>query len=135
MDNNKKNTFDIFIKKAAQRIEDKKVGKKQKLYVPSLDAEITIRSLTKAEFLEINTVDETAVSDEADRYALYLSVIEPNLKEVAVELKNQGKIVEYTDVCDIFETWERTDIVKKIMEISGLMSKDSIKVVVDELKN
>lgn len=39
----------------------------------------------------------------ADKYTIYLAVVEPNLKEVAQEMMNQGLIQTYPEVVNIFE--------------------------------
>lgn len=135
MDNEKKKMLSNFAVKAAQRLEDKKVTKYQTLYVPSLDEEIKIRSLNRKEVIECMNVEDTEEDpDRSDNYTLYLSVVEPNLKEVAKELKEQGKIVEYTEVCNIFEMHERVTIAQRIMELSGVIGTNKV-AVVNELKN
>ena len=135
MDSENKKMLSAFAVKAAQRLEDKKVTKYQKLFVPSLDEEIKIRSLTRKEVIECMNVEDTDEDpDRSDNYTLYLSVIEPNLKEVAKELKENGQIVEYTEVCNIFEMHERVSIAQEIMRLSGVIGTQKV-AVVNELKN
>ena len=135
MDNEKKKMLSDFAIKAAQRLEDKKVTKYKTLYVPSLDENIKIRSLTRKEVIECMNVEDTDEDpDRSDNYTLYLSVVEPSLKEVAKELKEEGKIVEYTDVCNIFEMHERVSIAQEIMKLSGVIGTSKV-AVVEELKN
>lgn len=127
--------FSAFAQKAAQRLDDKKVMKKARLYIPSLDEEITIRGLTQKEVIEcMNTEDTDTDPDHSDNYTIYLSVCEPNLKEIAKELKDAGKIIEYTDVCNIFDMHERASIAREIMKLSGVIGEKKV-AVVNELKN
>lgn len=135
MDNSKKAMLATFAQKAAQRLEDNKVTKKKKLYVPSLDEEITIRSLTRKEVIEVMAIEDT--DDEPDRsdyHTLYIAIVEPSLKELAVELKAHGQIVEYTEVCNIFEIHERVTIAQEIMKLSGVIGAKKVSVVA-ALKN
>ena len=61
-------------------------------------------------------------------------MIEPDLKKVAIELKDQGEIKEYPDVVDIFEMSEITDIAMEIMKLSGVIGTKKVQVI-EELKN
>lgn len=127
--------FSAFTQKAAQRLDEKKVMKKARLYIPSLDEEITIRGLNRKEVIECMNVEDTDTDpDRSDNYTIYLSVVEPNLKEIAKELKDAGKIIEYTDVCNIFEMHERVSIAQEIMKLSGVIGEKKV-AVVNELKN
>ena len=136
MTNNKKNILSSFATKAAQRLDDKKIPKHAKLYIPSLDEEIKIRSLNRKEIMECMNVDDSeAEPDRGDNYTIYLAVIEPSLKDIARELKEEGKIVEYVEVCNIFEMHERASIAREIMKLSGVMAGDKTVTVVNEIKN
>lgn len=135
MDTEKKKMLSDFTIKAAQRLEDKKITKYATLFVPSLDENIKIRSLNRKEVIECMNVEDTEEDpDRSDNYTLYLSVVEPNLKEVAKELKKEGKIVEHLEVCNVFEIHERVAIAQEIMKLSGVIGTKKI-AVVDELKN
>ena len=135
MDSEKKKMLSAFASKAAQRLEDKKITKYATLYVPSLDENIKIRSLTRKEIIEcMNTEDTEDNPDRSDNYSIYLAVVEPNLHDVAKELKEQGKIVEYTDVCNIFDMYERVSIAQEIMKLSGAIGTKKV-TLVNELKN
>lgn len=135
MDTEKKKMLSDFAIKAAQRLEDKKITKYATLFVPSLDENIKIRSLNRKEVIECMNVEDTKDDpDRSDNYTLYLSVVEPNLKEVAKELKEQGKIVEYLEVCNIFEMHERVSIAQEIMRLSGVIGTQKV-AAVNEIKN
>ena len=70
----------------------------------------------------------------ADKYTIYLAVVEPNLKEVAQEMMNQGLIQTYPEVVNIFEMSEITEIATEIMKLSGVLGNKKL-TVVEELKN
>ena len=71
---------------------------------------------------------------QADKYTIYLAVVEPNLKEVAQEMMNQGLIQTYPEVVNIFEMSEITEIATEIMKLSGVLGNKKV-TVVEELKN
>lgn len=132
----KKDTqFTDFINKATKRLEEKKKGKTAKLHIPSLDREITIRSLTSQEIIECMDTTEQDDMEYADNYTIYLATIEPSLKDVATELKKNGQITEYMEVCDIFDMHERRSISMEIMKLSGVYTENKAVTVVNELKN
>lgn len=128
--NNKEN-LSSFIQKAAQRLEAKKVVKHQELYVPSIDEKIKIRNLTKDEITECFEMED---SIKSDNYSIYLAVVEPDLREVAKELKSRGQIAEFVDVVDIFNMQDRTSIVKEVMKLSEVISDKRVEVI-EHLKN
>lgn len=135
MEKETKQTLSAFAQKAMQRLQDRKVFKTQKLHIPSLDEEITIRSLNREEIIECMGVEDTESDpDRSDRYTIYLAVKEPNLKELATIVKEQGEIVEYMDIVGIFEMHERVSIARAIMELSGVIGTKKV-AVVNELKN
>ena len=118
--------FNSFIQKATARLEEKRTQKRRELYVPSIDENITIRSLTKPEIVEVMSMEDNL---KADEYTVYLAVVSPNLREVAKALKESGNIIEYTDVVEIFKMSERTQIVKEILELSEVTSDKKVEVV------
>ncbi len=127
MDKQEKNkVFDSFIKKASKRLEEKRAQKRRELYIPSIDENIIIRSLTDAEITECFSLEDNL---EADKYSAYLAIVEPNIKEVAVTLKNNGEIKEYVDVINLFTMSERTQIVKEIMDLSEVTGGREVEVV------
>ena len=75
-----------FTNRAMQRLQDKQVPKKQQLHIPSLDETITIRSLTRAEIVECQTMEEAPGSNRADKYCIYLAMVDPDLHAVAKEI-------------------------------------------------
>ncbi len=131
----KKNALSAFTQKALQRIQDKKVVKHRKLYIPSLEEEITIRNLTYKEIVEITEMDNRPDDPNyADKFTIYQAVTSPNLKDVATELKNAGQIIEYIEVIDMFDFSEIQDIATQIMNLSGFLGNENVKII-DELKN
>lgn len=126
--------FAAFTAKAVQRLKDKKTRKTEKLYVPSLDQEIVIQSLLYPEIVECTEIEDANDPNKADKYAIYLAVIEPNLKEVAVQLKENGDIKEYLEVVDIFDMQEVTDIATEVMKLSNVIGGKKVTVVTEQKK-
>ena len=106
MEKNKDDIFKAFTAKAVQRLKDKKVTKYETLYVPSIDQNIKIRNLNYPEIVECTEIDDKQDPNASDKYCIYLAVVEPDLKAVAMELKDQGEIKTYPEVVDIFEMSE-----------------------------
>ena len=117
-DKQSKTNFEAWVAKAAQRLEDKRVPRKRRLYNPSLDEEITIRSLTTREIADVMDSDDTD-SLRQDKRAVYTAVVEPDLHALAKQLQEAGQIVDPMDVTDIFEQHERAEIVLQVMERSA----------------
>lgn len=134
MTNETTKTLSAFAQKAMQRLQDKKVVKHQKLYIPSLDQEIKIRNLSYTEVVECTETESGDDENTVDKYSIYLGVVEPNLKETATELKANGEITQYLDVVDIFEMSEISEIATEIMKLSGVISSKKV-TIVEELKN
>lgn len=134
MEKEKDEIFKAFTAKAVQRLKDKKVRRYETLYVPSLDQNIKIRNLDYPEVVECTEIEDANDPNASDKYCIYLAVVEPNLKEVAMELKDQGEIKTYPEVVDIFYMSEITDIAMEIMKLSKVISNKKV-AVVEELKN
>ena len=126
--------FKAFTAKAVQRLKDKKVRKYKTLHVPSIDQNIKIRNLDYPEIAECTEIEDDKDPNASDKYAIYLAVVEPDLKEVAMALKEQGEIKTYPEVVDIFEASEVTEIATEIMKLSGVIGNKKV-TVVEELKN
>lgn len=111
-------------------------------YIPSLDENITIRSLTRDEIVECQTMEEEPGSNRADKYCIYLAVVDPDLHAVAKEIMakeadlpaDQRQLKEALDVVDILEPYEITEVAMAIMRLSGVIGDKKV-TVVDALKN
>lgn len=134
MDKDKSEVFKSFTNKAIKRFQEKKVRKYRTLHIPSLDENIKIRNLDYPEIVECTEIEDENDPNAADKYAIYLAVVEPNLKEVAQEMMNQGLIQTYPEVVNIFEMSEITEIATEIMKLSGVLGNKKV-TVVEELKN
>lgn len=121
MEKEKQAVFQSFMQKAAKRIKEKKVRRYQTLYVPSLDETIKIRNLDYPEIVECTQIEEENDPNAADKYTIYLAVVEPDLKQAAQEMKEQGLLTHYTEIVDIFEMHEVTEIATQIMKLSGVL--------------
>ena len=134
MDKDKSEVFKSFTNKAIKRFQEKKVRKYRTLHIPSLDENIKIRNLDYPEIVECMEIEDENDPNAADKYTIYQAVVEPNLKEVAQEMMNQGLIQTYPEVVNIFEMSEITEIATEIMKLSGVLGNKKV-TVVEELKN
>ena len=134
MDKDKSEVFKSFTNKAIKRFQEKKVRKYRTLHIPSLDENIKIRNLDYPEIVECTEIEDENDPNAEDKYTIYLAVVEPNLKEVAQEMMNQGLIQTYPEVVNIFEMSEITEIATEIMKLSGVLGNKKV-TVVEELKN
>ena len=140
MDNKKKCTLAEFSRRALQRMKDKKIPKKQTLHIPSMDIDLTIRSLEYAEIMECLTLEDNGDIKRSDKYSIYLAVVEPNLRDVAREIMGQEaelppeerELKEPLDIVNMFDLSEITQISTAIMELSGAMNGKVT--VVEDLK-
>ena len=134
MDKDKSEVFKSFTNKAIKRFQEKKVRKYRTLHIPSLDENIKIRNLDYPEIVECTEIEDENDPNAADNCTIYLAVVEPNLKEVAQQMMNQGLIQTYPEVVNIFEMSEITEIATEIMKLSGVLGNKKV-TVVEELKN
>ena len=131
---NKEAVFQAFTAKAVQRLKEKKTRKTETLYIPRLDENIKIQSLIYPEIVECTEIEDANDPNKADKYSIYLAVVEPDLKAVAVELREKGEIKEYLEVVDIFTMSEISEISLEVMKLSGAVGGRKV-TVVEELKN
>lgn len=134
MEREKNDIFRAFTAKAIQRLKDKKVRRYETLYVPSIDQNIKIRNLDYPEIVECTEIEDANDPNASDKYCIYLAVVEPDLKAVAIELKEQGEIKTYPEVVDIFEMSEITEIAMEVMKLSKVIGSKKV-TVVEEQKN
>lgn len=130
----KDEVFKAFTAKAVQRLKDKRVRKYETLYVPSIDQNIKIRNLDYPEIVECTEIEDAGDPNASDKYCIYLAVVEPDLKAVAMELKDQGEIKTYPEVVNIFDMHEITSIATEVMKLSKVIGGKKV-TVVEELKN
>lgn len=130
MDNEKKRTLAEFSRRALQRLKDKKIPKRQTLHIPSMDMNLTIRSLEYAEIMECLTLEDNDDPKRSDKYCIYLAAVEPNLREVAKEIMDQEAelpleeraLTQPLDIVNMFDLAEISQISEAIMELSGAMN-------------
>ena len=140
MDNEKKKFLAEFSRRALQRLKDKKIPKKQTLRIPSMDMELTIRSLDYEEIMECMTLEDNGDIKRSDKYSIYLAAVEPSLRDVAREIMAQEaelpteerELKEPLDIVNMFDLSEITQIATAIMELSGAMNGEVT--VVEDLK-
>ena len=143
-----KRTLADFTNRAMQRLQDKQVPKKQQLHIPSLDENITIRSLTRDEIVECQTMEEEPGSNRADKYCTksytlvlpqrsvsqYIAHEKEIMAKEADLPADQRQLKEALDVVDILEPYEITEVAMAIMRLSGVIGDKKV-TVVDALKN
>ena len=137
MDTEKKKPLADFSRRALQRLKDKKIPKRQTLHIPSMDMELTIRSLDYGEIMECMTLEDNGDIKRSDKYSIYLAAVEPNLRDVArgqeAELPpEERELKEPLDIVNMFDLSEITQISTAIMELSGAMNGKVT--VVEDLK-
>ena len=135
MEKEKQNIFNQFLAKAEKRLEEKRTMKTCLVKVPSMDAAIRIRGLRTSEIAEVTETDTSNDPYAGDKYSIYMATVEPDLREIASKMKEDGKIEEYLDVVDIFEIYEIRQLAEKIMELSGVSGNGKIEVIIENLKN
>lgn len=142
MDSEKKSFLTEFSRRAMQRLRDKKIPKHLTLHIPSLDADLKIRSLTYEEITECMNLEDNGDSKRSDKYCIYLAAEVPNMKAVAQEVMkaeaelpaDQRTVREPLDIINIFDMSEITEIATEIMKLSGVIGRKSV-TVVEQLKN
>lgn len=127
-----RSNFEAWVAKAMQRMEAKRIPRKRRLHIPSLDADITVRSLTSREIASVVDSDDDD-SIRQDQQAVYTAVVEPDLRQLARHLQETEQIVDPLEVTEIFTQHERAEIVQQVLAISGVTG-ESISVV-DDAKN
>ncbi len=125
--------FDDFARRAKERIEQRKKKITKKLRVEAAGVDITIRALTDQEISECMEFSDDSLV--VDKYLIYMSC--PELQENAGTLVEAGVIGKHYEICDMFSGADRRSIAEKIMEISGVYDKPSVKPIneVAETKN
>ena len=91
----------------------------EELYIPRLDASITIRKPERSLCIEgFQMVNDKDQSGKADPFMVYNVVIEPNLKDS--KLQKEFGCVEPTDIVEkIFEAGEIAQIAKAGLDLAG----------------
>lgn len=138
----KETVLKSFIAKAQQKLIKSKEHLTKELIVPSLSDEdeenegkIKIRSLTMSEISECADIeDDPNDLNTSDVYAVYLAVMEPDLKSAAKEMMAEGVIDRALDIVHTFDQHEISDISREIMKLSGVLSDKRVKIV-EDLKN
>lgn len=129
-------TLSEFGRRALQSIEDKKIPKYGTFHVPSLDVDLKMRSLSSAEWAECMEMESAADPQLSDKYAVYISAVEPNLSKTGAELVAAGAIAEPMEIMDSFAVTEINELSVELAKLSGMMGREKVTaVVVEDLKN
>lgn len=106
--------------------------KKETLYIPSLDAEITIIEPTRAQLLELKDMED----GEGNDYLVYQCITDPNLKENRQQLMTEFGCAEPHEIVQkLFGIQEIPEIVEAILGLSGISQKGAGVKVVESVKN
>ena len=120
-------------KRAAQALADRRSRKTETVYVKSLEAELTFRSLSPQERAE-------ALEAARDNNLLFLKKLlyaaSDDLRRLALEMKAQGTIEDYEDVVELFSSDDQLALVRLINSLSGVGGPSDLVIVGrEELKN
>lgn len=132
-DKDKTLVFQNFARKAAQRLEERKKLRTERLYVESIEDEVEIRGLSDAELNDCMEFSEDPL--EVDKYTVYYA--SNTLQEAGKLLKENGTLNQEYKIMDMFTAVERRYLVNRVLELSGATGEAGIKPVkeMEELKN
>lgn len=132
-DKDKVLVFQNFARKAAQRLEERKKMRREKLYVKSIEDEVEIRGLSDAELNDCMEFSEDPL--EVDKYTVYYA--SPTLQEAGKILVADGTLKQEYKIMDMFTAQERRYLVNRVLELSGATGEAGIEPVkeTEELKN
>ena len=133
MEKEKNVIFEAFARKAAERIEERKKLRTMRLMVKSVGMEVEIRGLTEEEIRDC--MDFSDESIEVDKYTIYMA--SPTLQNAAKILVEEGTLKQHSKITEMFTGSERTFIVNKVLELSGMTGDAKIEVIREdeEIKN
>lgn len=133
MDNQNISIFESFVRKAEEKIQEKKKMRKKVLHIGDLDANITIRGLSNQEISDCYDFSDDSI--ENDKYMIYMA--SKDLQEASKELMNGKAIDDNYKICDMFSISDRGEIATQILKLSGVYDKTSVTEVdeVEETKN
>lgn len=133
MEKNKTIVFEQFARKAAERMEERKKLRTERLQVKAIDMEIEIRGLSDAEMHDCMEFSEDNI--EQDRYTLFMA--SPTLQEAAKILKENGTLQQEYKITEMFTLVEQSYLVNRVLELSGYKGDPEIEVIkeTDEVKN
>lgn len=125
--------FQNFARKAAQRLEERKKLRTERLYVGSIEDEVEIRGLSDAELNDCMEFSDDPA--EVDKYTVYYA--SPTLREAGKLLKENGTLKQEYKIMDMFTPVERRYLASRVLELSGALGDADIKPVeeIEELKN
>ena len=132
-DKDKTLVFQNFARKAAQRLEERKKLRRERLYVESIEDEVEIRGLSDAELNDCMEFSEDPL--EVDKYTVYYA--SSTLQEAGKLLKENGTLNQEYKIMDMFTAVERRYLVNRVLGLSGATGEAGIKPVkeMEELKN
>lgn len=132
-DKDKVLVFQNFARKAAQRLEERKKMRRERLYVKSIEDEVEIRGLSDAELNDCMEFSDDPL--EVDKYTVYYA--SPTLQEAGKLLVADGTLKQEYKIMNMFTATERRYLVNRVLELSGATGEAGIEPVkeTEELKN
>ncbi len=109
------------VKKAAQRLKDKRKMVPFTMHVESVDMDIVLRPCTRAELIESQEMSTTDQPNRGDRYLVYICAKNPSLPEIAKQLQQEGTINEFLEVMDMFTDQEVAQMSVQIVTAAGFL--------------
>lgn len=133
MEKNNTVIFEQFARKAAERMEERKKLRTERLQIKSIDMEIEIRGLSDAEMHDCMEFSDDNL--EQDRYTLFMA--STTLQEAAKILKENGTLQQEYQIAQMFTAVEQSYLINRVLELSGYKGDPGIKVMkeTDEVKN
>lgn len=109
-------TLDELVSRARKRLTSDEQVKTALIKTEPSGAEITVCSLSADEIEQ--AYNYSSSENIQEMYMIYISSNE--MRDAARELRRSGEIKEDIRVCEMFSPGERKEIVKKILELSGM---------------
>lgn len=123
-------SFEAFSKRAVAKIEERKKRRTKMVHIGDLDADIEIRGMSAQEINECMEYSEDNITN--DKYLVY--VASKTLQELAYYMKENGQIKNELEVMDMFSDVDRSQLARKVVELSGIYDETTVSEV-EEIKN
>ena len=139
MEKEKNVIFEAFARKAAERIEERKKLRTMRLMVKSVGMEVENGRVTGVRLTRMELTEKDARGRRGVRAIegskIYMA--SPTLQNAAKILVEEGTLKQHYKITEMFTGSERTFIVNKVLELSGMTGDAKIEVIREdeEIKN